>query len=294
MFRKAVFLSTMILLIGCESPAPHIAHTAPSSPHVQVDPLPERPAALAHPDYHVAVDRDMIILENTNGTAASYQDFTLSHGERAHFMIIDPSLTEYYHLHPQRNRADDMAIYPLTVTPEKGGEYRLFADVTPRVDGVQRFLSTSFYVHGPSSPPQFQPLTEGAIQQTSHLDGLVFNTHLDQPLHAGQASLLNITVTDDQGHLFRELEPLMQAFAHLIGFSAGRNHIVHTHPLGRDVASENARGGPNLMFHVSFPTPGYYRLFLQVRVQDRILTLPLDARVAPSANGDLNDHHKHL
>ncbi|MFI4956354.1 MAG: hypothetical protein ACHQAX_03995 [Gammaproteobacteria bacterium] len=293
MFKKAVLLTIFFALLGCQSkPAQPPVDTSPKpSPHVHVEPLPELPPQSAHDDYNVALvpaafhrneQSDItLVLQNPNGTAAQYTDFTVNHGKRVHLIIIDPSLTDYHHLHPERTRKDSLAIYSVAFTPTMAGQYELVADVTPRQDNAQRFLTASFDVPGTAQAPHFKPLSVGAIQSEGTAATLTFQTEIDQPLRAGQATMLNITVKDSEGNLFRDLEPLMQAFAHLIGFSEDRSHVMHAHPMGREVTAENARGGPNLMFHVTFPTPGYYRLFLQVRVQDNVLTLPLDARVGP-------------
>jgi hypothetical protein len=256
---------------------------------VNVEPLPELPPQTEHDDYNVALvptnfhqgqsSQITLVLQNPNGTAAQYTDFAVSHGKRIHVMIVDPSLTDYHHLHPERTRKDSLAIYAVPFTPHLAGDYELVTDVTPRADNQQRFLRASFDVPGTAKAPQFKPLAVGTIQSEGTAGGLSFHTEIDHPLRAGQATMLNVTVQDSQGNLFRELEPLMQAFAHLIGFSEDRSQTMHAHPMGREVTALNARGGPNLMFHVTFPTPGYYRLFLQVRVQDNVLTLPLDARV---------------
>lgn len=281
MFRNAVFLGIFLIITGCQLKPAATHMEPPDSPHVHVHPLPGLPEQTAHTDYHLVYQDEALILENTNGTAAQYTDFAISHGQRVHVMIIDPSLTDYHHLHPTRLRDDDMAIYPIDFNPALAGEYRIFADITPKNDGKQRFLSTVVDVPGTPTRPRFQALAAGNMQRTGQADSLLFETHLDKPLRAGQPVMLNITVKNEDGQLFRELEPLMQAFAHLIGFSEDLQTILHAHPIGRDVTAENARGGPNLVFNVTFPKPGYYRLFLQVRVHDAILTLPIDARVAP-------------
>jgi hypothetical protein len=223
-----------------------------------------------------------LILENKNGTAAQYTDFDRTHGQRIHVMMIDTSLTDYQHIHPESTRPDKLAIFTIPFTPLHGGDYVIYADVTPDSDHVQRFLSDRISVSGPVTRPVFQTLTKGTMTPSVAMEGFTFLTEIDPPgLRAGVPAMLNITVKDKDGELFRGLEPLMQAFAHLIGFSEDRTEIVHTHPMGREITAENARGGPNLLFHITFPKSGYYRLFLQVRVADKVLTIPFDAWVAP-------------
>ncbi len=294
MFKKAVFLG-LFVLAACYSQPRVDTPTTNAAAHLHVDPLPALPQPLPHPDFNAIVEVESarllkgkpgeftLVLQNSNGTAALYRDFEKTHGKQIHVMAIDASLTDYHHIHPAPTRKDGLAIYTIPFTPAQGGDYVLFADVTPQRDHIQRFLSTDFTVAGSvAPPPQFATLLPGTITPSATVNNLVFTTEVDPlKLHAGKEAMLHITVKDEHGQLFRELEPIMQTFAHLIGFSAHREYLVHTHPTGRAVTSENARGGPNLMFHVTFPVAGYYRLFLQVQVNGKVLVVPFDVSIAP-------------
>jgi hypothetical protein len=90
--------------------------------------------------------------------------------------------------------------------------------------------------------------------------------------------MLSITVKQGD-ELFRKLEPTMQAYAHLVGFSANRSQLIHAHPMGEEPRSSNQRGGPNLKFGVEFPKPGNYRLFLQIKVEGKDVFVPFDVKV---------------
>jgi hypothetical protein len=71
----------------------------------------------------------------------------------------------------------------------------------------------------------------------------------------------------------------MQSFAHLVGFSENRETVIHVHPLGEEPRSPNQRGGPSLKFHIMFTKPGWYRLFVQLKAEDKDVFVPIDVMV---------------
>ncbi|MES2571534.1 MAG: hypothetical protein V4710_15955 [Verrucomicrobiota bacterium] len=48
-------------------------------------------------------------------------------------------------------------------------------------------------------------------------------------------------------------EPVMNAFAHLIGFYNDYQTVVHLHSSGGDILTPEARGGPSLGFQFFHP-----------------------------------------
>ena len=73
-------------------------------------------------------------------------------------------------------------------------------------------------------------------------------------------------VTHADGRPFTGLEPVMGAFGHLVGFKDDRKTVLHSHPLGLEPSSAEARGGPDLDFYIYSAEPGFVRLFAQVQI----------------------------
>jgi len=61
-----------------------------------------------------------------------------------------------------------------------------------------------------------------------------------------------------------ETEPYLGAAGHLVALREGDLAFLHVHPVTHD--------GPPV-FDATFPTPGRYRLFLQVRHEGRVHTV---------------------
>ena len=91
-----------------------------------------------------------------------------------------------------------------------------------------------------------------------------------------------IRVTGAGGQGFTGLEPVMGAFAHLVGFHEDQATVLHLHPIESRPPSPGERGGPELTFRFFVETPGYYRLFLQVQIGGRSRFVPFGVTVEPS------------
>jgi hypothetical protein len=215
---------------------------------------------------------------NSSGQPVKHKNFKVTHGQRIHTLIIDPSLTDYQHIHMRPDDFNSQALYEFTLLPRQAGDYKLTVDVVDQKN-KQYFLETTFNVPGTAKTPSFDPkLAKGSMQETAQAEGLTFTALVDGPIRAKQHVMLNITVKKND-ELFRKLEPTMQAYAHLIGFNADRSKLMHAHPMGEEPRSNNQRGGPNLKFGLEFPTPGKYRVFLQVRVAGKDIFVPFDVSV---------------
>ena len=77
------------------------------------------------------------------------------------------------------------------------------------------------------------------------------------------------------------LEPVMAAFAHLVGFYEDGHTVVHLHPVGPEITDANLRGGPDLEFKFYPPKPGFIKLFCQVQVGGKAVFAPFGVNVAP-------------
>ena len=77
-----------------------------------------------------------------------------------------------------------------------------------------------------------------------------------------------------------ELGTYLGSYSHVTGFHTGTGAMVHLHPLD---APEVTEDGSELTFHADIAQPGDYRLFVQVRVDGFLHTVPVELTVAPSA-----------
>lgn len=122
-------------------------------------------------------------------------------------------------------------------------------------------------------------LAPGEIQAQSHVGDFTFDIEATPAIvQVNKDIIINILVKE-RGMLYRKLEPSMDAFAQLVGFSENHETVIHAHPLGDEPRSSTQLGGPYLKFHVMFSKPGWYRLFVQFKANGQDIFVPIDVLV---------------
>ncbi len=183
-----------------------------------------------------------------------------AHTRKLHLLVVDPSLSDYHHIHPVPAKNGE---WTFDFTPLKNGSYRVWADVIPVATGKQEYVETDV-----GTPAKDKALIDRTTSMTSTIDGYTFNLILDSEPKAGAAVMGNIIITKD-GKPFTQLEPVMGAFAHVVGFTEDYNSVLHIHPMGKEPTSDTERGGPKLDFHIEPKTAGFVKLFAQVRIDGK-------------------------
>jgi hypothetical protein len=101
------------------------------------------------------------------------------------------------------------------------------------------------------------------------VDGFNFALELHHELSSGKGGHAVVSITDKDGKPVRNLEPIMGAFAHGVGFSKDLESVLHVHPHGDELPSKEERAGPEISFHISPTRPGFHRLYVQVKIDGR-------------------------
>jgi hypothetical protein len=220
--------------------------------------LPEHPL-------NAGVETPVVIrLTDQSGRPVSAADLVVAHTKRVHLLIVDASLTDYQHIHPDEvpGRPGDWAF---NFKPRAGGAYKLFADLLPQSTGAQEYSVAEFTVNGATR--ELAP----TLNNVAEVDGYRFELAFEDgaPLVAGQAALVKVRVFNSDGQPFNALEPLMGAFAHGVGFTADRRGVLHVHPLGREPEQDHERGGPEMSFHLLPERAGFLKFFVQVQIGGR-------------------------
>jgi hypothetical protein len=201
-----------------------------------------------------------------------------------HLIIVRRDLATIIHDHPPVG-PDGRLSY--TVTFPLPGPYRVVIDAYPETTGPQpNFqLFTTITVAGAYKP---QPLPPFRASET--VGGYRFTLHGVPHLKAIFPALLDFTVTGPGGKpaLFT---PWFGALAHAIFFRRGSLDYFHTHVCapgatgcasvfgGASVTGTSATPG-RLKVGVLVPVAGTWRLFLQCKVDGKILTAPFTLHVA--------------
>jgi hypothetical protein len=182
-----------------------------------------------------------------------------------HLYVVNDELTVFRHLHPTR-AADGAWTAPFDV-PDAGG-YRVVTEFVAVDDGG----NGDHVVLG--RPLALPPGDPGDTVAEDRVVGVT----VSQAPTTGPNGLLRLVVRDAAGEPV-DLGTYLGAYSHVTGFHTGTGAMVHLHPLA---APEITEDGSELTFHADIAQPGDYRLFVQVRVDGFLHTVPADLTVAPS------------
>ena len=168
------------------------------------------------------------------------------HGKLMHlFMIRQPELDAFAHLHPIR-RPDDTTGdgFEVSLPPLPAGSYQLYADVTFDSGFSQTLTAEAVLPPIPQGPVLPPPGLEPDPDDSFHLDvpnGSDVHTFDDgfqmhwrrakEPLLAGQEADLRFSLTDAAGQA-AVLEPYMGMMSHAAVRRSDGGVFVHLHPTG--------------------------------------------------------------
>jgi hypothetical protein len=202
-------------------------------------------------------------------------DLIETHTRKIHLLIVDGSLTDYHHEHPEPTTTP--GDYAFEFNPQKPGPYLAWADLRPLPLGLQEYEKTVIPGTGDSAP-----VTDKRPRLISDADGLRFELVLNRAaIKVGEPTDARLRVTRPDGSGFDQMEPVMAAFAHLVGFNEDKETVLHLHPTGAPITNPMERGGPQLDFKIYATTPGFVRLFAQVQIAGRQVFVPFGIRVLP-------------
>ena len=247
-------------------------YMTPGKPSVQITASADRPVEAGK---KVAVK---VQLKRGDGSPVLPPDLTVMHTQPIHLLIEDPSLGDYHHEHPVATATPGE--YAFSFTPTKTAPYRIWADIVPVATGLQELPFVDLPSAGNGGAIEDKQDRYSALSGGMKFDLSLYGSTTATP-RAGQTCGLQIKISSADGQPVKTLEPLMNAFAHLVGFYDDYQTVVHLHPGGGEILSTAARGGPALTFTFFPPKPGFIRLYCQVMINGENVFAPFNVNVAP-------------
>ncbi len=200
-------------------------------------------------------------LLTSGGMSIAPHELALTHTKKMHVMVVDPSLQDYHHVHPQAVGLNGQ--YTFEFTPNRAGTYQVFVEIVPLRTRRQIIATGTIKVGGIASTMKFEHQIESIV------DGLRFSLG-DMPaerMRTGVDYRFELDVTAADGSIV-ELQDVMGAPGHMVAFDAAGKGFAHMHPID-SVVSARSLGSPELAFLFNVPNPGWYRVFAQVQVSGR-------------------------
>jgi hypothetical protein len=201
-------------------------------------------------------------------------DFDVTHERRLHLIVVSRNFVDYHHLHPNQ---DTDGVWTADIPALPAGSYRVFADTRPTgADGIT--LGTDLAV-GAGVADTHGAVASPAGQTTVTVDG--YEIELSGTPAVGESTLTFSVRSDGEAIV---PDPYLGASGHLVALRAGDLAFLHVHPLG-----DATRQAPDIRFAAEFPTPGTYRLFLDVSIDGAVRTAAFTVEV-PETNDRPGQH----
>jgi hypothetical protein len=199
-------------------------------------------------------------LLTSGGTPIAPHELAMTHTKKMHVMVVDPSLQDYHHVHPQADGLNGQ--YTFEFTPTRAGAYQVFTEIVPLRTRRQIIGTGVIEVAGSASAMEFERNTQSVV------DGIRFDIgEVPEKLGTGSDYRFDLTVAAVDGGAV-DLEDIMGAKGHMVAFDAAGKGFAHMHPIDSVLSSESERSG-GLAFLFNVPNPGWYRVFAQIQVEGR-------------------------
>lgn len=215
----------------------------------------------------------IVRLQTASGKPLQPADLLVTHTERLHLLIIDPTLRDYQHVHPQP--AEKPGEWRFDFAPRLTGTYRIFADFTPAATSRGLYASADVTVAGEPVAVATTVSPGPEAQRAGHHFAL---TSTPATPRAGQPVTLRFAITRVEGGAVA-LQPVMGALAHLVAFDQSRSGFAHLHPVEPTAGEKTDPAKPVLDFKLTIPRAGRYTIWAQVNLDGRETFVPFGIEV---------------
>ncbi len=205
-------------------------------------------------------------ISDENGKAITPDDMRETYTKKLHVMLVDSSLSDYHHIHPEYDKNTEL--FTLSFVPKVQGEYNIWQDFTLQKNDCNIILKNKISSARDYKIPPIIQHTNSVANQDSNVD-----IDVNPPLSAGKDSTLTLKVTNKSGGIVK-FEPIMGAYAHLVGFSKDGENFIHCHPI-----NDNSNG--DLHFHITPEKEGATKFFLQIKTDGNEAIIPFGQYIQP-------------
>ena len=166
-----------------------------------------------------------LALATSTGKPVGPTDLFVQHTRKLHLLVVDPTLRDYQHIHPEPG--EKAGEWTFAFTPRLAGTYRVFADFVPVPTRRSLYAGADLPVSGDVA------VNTHVLSWDAEVEGYQFKLTPVAPVRAGKAAELAFTVTRADGGRV-PMEPVMDAYAHLVAFDSGNSGFAHLHPIKVD------------------------------------------------------------
>ncbi len=286
-----------VAVLRHEVPARHFAHLNQTHPagehpgsgheghmhHAGSGPAPV--ARLETDPAHIAAGAPVLMKVHLENRDRRPIEGLMVHHERIlHAIIIGEDLSVFAHIHPEDLGpiTDEMvrkATFLLRFTFPKAGKYLIGFDFATE----EGQYSNKAYLSVSGGPAMTKP----EVDQSTEKDFGAYHVTLKlspAKIKAGADTLLRFLI-EQNGKPIKNLEPYLGAPMHLAIVRSDLTEFIHTHGFtpedlhGPMHAGPSERFGPEIDAEIVFPRKGMYKIFSQVRHEDKVLLFDFAVKV---------------
>lgn len=184
---------------------------------------------------------------------------------RIHLLVIDPTLTDYHHIHPAP--IEPSGLFNFQFIPKFSTGYRVWANITPVETGVKEIVRADI------GKPGITVINRTENREVT-VDGYRFALNFDKELKIGEEYKGTLTVTSLSGTAV-QLESKMDVYGHIDGFFAD-----YRSALTSQLVKTGSSDASVLSFTIIPEKSGFLKLFAQVKIGGRMVTAPFGVMVA--------------
>ncbi len=219
--------------------------------------------------------RWVLTLATSGGKPIGPVDLLTVHTRKLHLLVVDPSLRDYQHIHPEPGERPGEWVF--AHTPERGGAYRVFADFTPAATGRGLYAFADYAAAGEAAPAEDWRAPGPGEETERGAYWLSLSVEKGGAVKAGVPGTLVFSVRAKDGSPV-PMEPVMGAYVHTTAFDVARSGFAHLHPRVEPGEVEPPKDGlaplpplkdplrPKFAFDVMIPREGRYLVWAQFRI----------------------------
>lgn len=210
-----------------------------------------------------------LTLTTAGGKPVGPVDLLTVHTRKLHLLVVDDSLQDYQHLHPEPGAQPGEWVF--AHTPRSAGAYRVFADFTPAATGRGLYAFADYTAEAAGAAPaagrpEFHaPAPDETVTRGGY--GITLRLDKGRTLKAGLPGALTFSIRSEDGGAV-PLEEVMDAYVHMVAFDGSRSGFAHLHPRVNSPGAVRAmdKSRPAFAFDVMIPQPGIYVVWAQFKL----------------------------
>jgi hypothetical protein len=204
-------------------------------------------------------------------------DLVPDHGHLMHlFLVRWPDMERVYHLHPDQTAT---GFFATSLPSLPGGTYRIYGDIVHDSGFAETAVGEAMLPEVQGTP------VSGDDAAGPNSSNMVWVHDKAKPIVATQVNLFSFEIVGPDGKPVDDLEPYMGMGGHAEFIKTDGSVFAHVHPTGSVpmasvavaspaamMAMHETKPGPVVSFPYGVPTPGTYRIFVQMKRAEKVET----------------------